>query len=375
MFIDWYLPGYRAGGPIRSCANMIEHLKDDLDFSVVTSDTDYHETRPYPGIRSNEWTVLPDKTRIFYFSKDKLTAQNIRKILDEEKYDCVYLNGIFSKMFTLVPLLYFKKQKQKRVIIASRGMFAKGALSVKPVKKKFFLLYARMTRLFSGVTFHASSEQEKKDIMQNTGAGANVYVAPNLPRKAKLDGIAEKIKAAGELKLICLSRISPEKNTRFAVEAVAELKGNVTLDIYGTVNNKTYWEECQALIRKLPQNIRVNYAGSLPGSEVLPVFRNYHFLLMPSLGENFGHSILESLMTATPVIISDQTMWKGLEVKKAGFDIPLRDRKRFISTLQKCVGMGGDEYRQWSAGALVMARSFIANDSAARQNRELFSNT
>ena len=40
VFIDWYLPGFRAGGPIRSCANLISHLSDEFDFNIVTTDTD-----------------------------------------------------------------------------------------------------------------------------------------------------------------------------------------------------------------------------------------------------------------------------------------------------------------------------------------------
>ena len=36
VFIDWYLPGYRAGGPIQSIANLVNHLDDELDISIVT---------------------------------------------------------------------------------------------------------------------------------------------------------------------------------------------------------------------------------------------------------------------------------------------------------------------------------------------------
>jgi hypothetical protein len=27
VFVDWYLPGYKAGGQIRSVASMVGHLK------------------------------------------------------------------------------------------------------------------------------------------------------------------------------------------------------------------------------------------------------------------------------------------------------------------------------------------------------------
>ena len=72
VFIDWFLPGYKGGGPIQSVANLIQHLKDDFDFSVITRDTDYCETTPYKEIKSNQWNVLPDDTRVYYFSEDQL---------------------------------------------------------------------------------------------------------------------------------------------------------------------------------------------------------------------------------------------------------------------------------------------------------------
>ncbi len=32
--IDWFLPGTLSGGPVRSYANIIEHLKDDFEFYI-----------------------------------------------------------------------------------------------------------------------------------------------------------------------------------------------------------------------------------------------------------------------------------------------------------------------------------------------------
>src|SRR5687768_14370742 len=136
IFIDWYLPGYKAGGPIQSCANLVAHLKDEFDFSIVTRDTDYCETIPYKTVKSDAWNLLPDGTRVYYFSGKKLNRKNIKKILDTEEYDDVYLNGIFSTYFTLTPLYYLNLRKSRKVIIAARGMFARGALRVKRIKKK-----------------------------------------------------------------------------------------------------------------------------------------------------------------------------------------------------------------------------------------------
>ena len=44
VFIDWYKPYYKAGGPVRSMVNLVEHLSDRIDFHIVTSDRDYMAT-------------------------------------------------------------------------------------------------------------------------------------------------------------------------------------------------------------------------------------------------------------------------------------------------------------------------------------------
>ena len=71
VLIDWYLPGYKAGGPIQSVANIVARLKGDFDFAIITDDTDANETKPYPNIKSNEWNVLADGTRVYYFSQQE----------------------------------------------------------------------------------------------------------------------------------------------------------------------------------------------------------------------------------------------------------------------------------------------------------------
>ena len=65
IFVDWFLPGYKAGGPIKSVANIVQSLKEELDFSIVTSNTDFGETEPYTGIQPNEW-LQQDGFRVMY---------------------------------------------------------------------------------------------------------------------------------------------------------------------------------------------------------------------------------------------------------------------------------------------------------------------
>jgi hypothetical protein len=68
----------------------------------------------------------------------------------------------------------------------------------------------------------------------------------------------------------------------------------------------------------------------------------YHFLLLPSKGENFGHSIIESFLANRPVIISKNTPWKDLAAKKLGFDL---DENELGTLIQRVVEMGDEEFQ------------------------------
>src|ERR1051326_2221308 len=154
LFIDWFTPGFRAGGPIASCVNLIDHLRYEFDFFVVTSDKDYMSDVPYKEIERDKWNVLHNGTCVFYFSERNLSKTAMKELIASLPFDKVYLNGIFSKKFTLLPLKLISNDKRKNIVVAARGMLAPSALNIKRNKKKIFLLYAKMTGLFSGITFH-----------------------------------------------------------------------------------------------------------------------------------------------------------------------------------------------------------------------------
>src|SRR5690349_17506499 len=52
---DYYLPGYKAGGPIRTVSALVERLSDEFQFAVVTRDRDLDESAPLSGIEPNVW--------------------------------------------------------------------------------------------------------------------------------------------------------------------------------------------------------------------------------------------------------------------------------------------------------------------------------
>ena len=68
--MDYYLPGYQAGGPIRTIANLADHLGDEFDIRIVTRDRDILGTHPYPGVNVDSWNKV-GKAQVMYASRIK----------------------------------------------------------------------------------------------------------------------------------------------------------------------------------------------------------------------------------------------------------------------------------------------------------------
>lgn len=157
-----------------------------------------------------------------------------------------------------------------------------------------------------------------------------------------------------------------------ALKLLAGVNGDVSFDLYGPVEDAEYWRECQRIIDSLPANVRVRKNGEIEHKEIGRVFAEHDLLLLPTLGENFGHVIGEALASGCPVLISDQTPWRNLESEGVGWDIPLAEKERFQSVLQQCVDGDGEWHAALSSRAQGYAVKHAIDPGAIEANRRLF---
>lgn len=364
---DYFIPGYKAGGQIRTLANFSHFFGDKFDIRIITHDREIDGT-PYEGIIANEW-VIREKTKVIYLSPSKVNPKNLLKLIREVRPDVIYHNGFFSFAFTAIPLILRKVGFLKGipVILPPRGEFSNGALIINPFKKRLFIGLAKSLRLYKNIIWQASSEFEREDIIRVMGEDIKVLVANDLPTPLSVDNIECCEKISGSIRLIYLSRISRIKNLHRALQMIQNLKGLVKLSIYGLIEDRLYWEKCNMLIMQLPSNIMVEYMGVVSNEQVISIMANHHFLILPTLGENYGYVILEALIAGCPVIISDRTPWKELQQKGIGWEISLDDPEGFETVLQQCVNMDNDEYQMIAQNALKYG-AMVSKDKSILEN-------
>lgn len=370
IFVDWFHPAFKAGGPIQSCLNVALVLSENYNVYVLSSNTDL-DGYILPVV-PDKWVSFREGIKVMYVSKKCISVVTINSLFKSINPDVCYFNNIFSIPYTLIPLLFLKfKVSSPRLVIATRGMVHKGALRIRRTKKLTYFRLLKSLTVFEGMHFHATDIQEKLDIKKVLGVKDEfVSVIPNIPVGVVND--ADPIlKTKGELKLVYISRVSSKKNLAQFIAFLKSVNDSVVLSVYGIIE-ESYWNQCLLEIATLPPNVKVSYKGSIPHSVVRSVLKDHHFFVLPTLGENFGHAIFESFAAGRPVLISDQTPWRNLRAKKAGWDLSLSDDEGWLNVIRYMLLMGQDEFEEFCSGSMALANSFWNKSNYLEQYSKLF---
>lgn len=355
VFSDYYLPGYKSGGGMRTIVNMVNRLSHIYDFRIVTRDHDgKRDRKQYDSVKIDEWNQIGDAL-VFYISKTAFKLPLIRKLIKEVNPTALYTNSYFSTLaISVLKLRKVGAIPNLPVIIAPCGELSTGALALKSAKKKLYMGYASVLNLYSDIVWKASGEEEAEEVRRLDLGNAKVFVAPDLtPAQifADFDPTMKPLKAKGKARFVFSSRFVKKKNFNWLIPLLIQIEGEIELDIIAPIEDQSYWNETRELIASLPANVRIRSVGSVEHETLLGELAKYHFFICPTLGENFGHVFLEAMAAGCPLILSDRTPWKDLEDLKIGWDIPLEAPAKWQAVIQKCVDMDHDQYSQMSNNA------------------------
>lgn len=367
IFCDFYLPGFKSGGGMWTVVNLVDRFADRYNFYVVTRNYESKgDRKPYTTVRSDAWNQVGN-ARVWYFSKAAFTVDAFANLVNEITPDMVFLNSALS-----TPVIKFLTARRRGlfsdlpVVLAPCGEMSAGALSLKPVKKKLFLMYANTVGLYRDIIWKASFEFEKDEIRQVIGADTEVLVAPDLAPKSILPDYDPQWKAKkekGSVRFAFLSRLTRKKNIHYFLERLRDIhKGNVQFDLIGPFEDEGYWHQCQAIIREMPSNVSVNAVGSFPAQEdALRKLSESHFFVLPTLNENFGYVFIEALAAGCPLLVSENTVWKDIDQSEVGWQIPLDNTAGWIEQINNCVEMDGPRFEQMSANARNYALNWLGD--------------
>ena len=370
VFSDWFIPGAQAGGPIQSLLAIAENIPHT--FYVVTRNTDHGSHTVYSHVQSNAWNYgfeLPN-LNVYYVSENDVNKHLFEQLWEEVNPDFVYLNSLWSPLFTQLPLRIAKhRNESSKVICAPRGMLKPEALKIKKTKKRLFLFLARFTKLYKGITWHATSPLEAEEIETYFGT-SKIHVARNLSR-ISTEEIPKPNKRSGELKLLTVARISEEKGILEAAEFLSTYPIQETIHwrIVGFIQDPELAKTCLELLEGT--RVTVEFMGHLDTPSIRKEYSKAHVFYLPTRGENYGHAIAEALAGGMPVIISNRTPWRNLKESHVGADLPLEE-KHFHDTLQRYHFMEEEHWLEHCRNARQFAIKHVNSPEILAENLSLF---
>ncbi len=332
-----YLPGWRDGGPVRSVLNLCEWLGDEYDIRIMCLDRDHFDTKSYPGIKTNEYNTV-GKARVWYV--ESFTPGDIARLSGEA--DVVYVCGPYNDYARIAMKLKKDGVITAPLYVASMGSFSPEAFKIKGFKKRLFITYMKLSHMFDDITWSVTSAREEEELKAVVGKNAKCVIAKDLPRRGFTKHSC--VKEQGVLKLAFVSRICRKKNLSAIPGILHGIDDDITvrLDIYGADEDRDYLHACmEALdeLRKTHPLCRWKYHGEAESEEIPRIFAGHDAFLFPTLGENYGHVIAESLSAGCIPVISDTTPWTDLNEKGCGYVCPLSDDSSFASAVEELAAM------------------------------------
>jgi glycosyltransferase involved in cell wall biosynthesis len=368
IITNHYLPGYKAGGPIKSVSLLCENLENTFNITVMTSNHDSGELESYKNIEYDK-VIHHNKYNIVYLSK--INIKSISKKINFLNPDVIYLNSFYSKLTRTVLLLKKLKFIKAKIILAPRGELSEGALSIKSKKKSIFIKLIKIINLYDkDITFHATDKIEKEDIKKLFSN--NVIEIENLTTKSN-KAVADIKKQTGKLKIIFLSRISRKKNLLYGLKVLKKVDNvNIIFDIYGTKEDMGYWTECHKVIKEF-NHLKIVFKGPVKPIDIPKVLNQYHLFFLPTKNENFGHAIVESMQSGLIPLISDQTPWNDLERYNAGYSLNLVKKDVFVKAINCVLDYNQEDFLEKSNNVKRYIDEKLDYEASVNKYIEMFS--
>src|SRR5665647_2941569 len=148
---------------------------------------------------------------------------------------------------------------------------------------------------------------EEKIQVIYSGFDKRMFEIPEVDRKKILDKYAIKDKY-----LLFLGTLEPSKNIvrlfeAFKIFKEKNKKDKIISDYKLVMAGKRGWlaKEYRQIAKDLGLAKDIIFTGYVMGDDLVPLFHNADFFVMPSLYEGFGTTVLEAFATGTPAIVSN----------------------------------------------------------------------
>ena len=322
----------RYGGPARSVPSIALNIKnshgvDSVLFSVSKNSDEKNEVIDNGDLTWINGRLNGPRKLMFSFGM-------LKKLLDSNfvcKFDVIHLNNLWN--FPALIAWYSAQKFGIPLIISPRGSIYKWSLSQGYTHKRIALMLYQKKMLKQAALIHVTDLSEM-DALKDLGISTKHLVIPNginwsqgVSDSECADCVLRSNIYSDRRKILFVGRIHMKKGLDLLITAFSELFEifpEWDLHIVGSIeDNDNYIMYLKKLINESAGSGRIFFHGELIGLEKNKFYRNSNLFVLPSHSENFGISVAEAMVNSLPVITTNNTPWKELDIINAGWSIDL----------------------------------------------------
>jgi glycosyltransferase involved in cell wall biosynthesis len=304
------------GGTSRAILDMVHALLDrEIDVEIATTNDDGDHLL---DVQLGQRTVY-DRIPTYFFSRFSPPIPAIREFAfsgsfttwlfqNIANYDAIHVHAMFS--YTSTVAMAIARLRDVPYLVTPHGLLCEWSLQQSMQKKQAYLKLIERSNLDCASGIHLTCQQEQDDVL------ALNFKAPTFVLPLALTEIPVQIPNASNLlrqQLNCpvdepiilfLSRLHYKKGLDFLIPALGKLRDRHFTFVIAGNGTPEYESEIQRLLVTAGIDDRTQMMGFVEGEQKDLLIQGADLFALTSHSENFGISVLEALVVATPVLIT-----------------------------------------------------------------------
>lgn len=337
-----------SGAGVRAVVMALSQAQNEQGLSVSV----FGLRTPGWVVDESSWTGAPVQALRVFGPRNFGYAPSMRTSIIRDAPDVVHLHGLW--MHPGRSVLQWHHRTGRPYIISPHGMLSSPALSYSRWKKKLVSAWFQDEVFRHASAVHVTSLEEARDVSRY-GISLPIHVVPN--------GIGNLTEPVGlglpRRVILSLGRIHPIKGLDQLILAWAKLA-----DEFPEWSVQIVGPDQQGEVARLTSLIaehevkRVSIRGPVYGEDKIATIARAGVFVLPSLSENFGLTVAESLMLGVPVVASRGSPWRGLEEEGCGLWVPFGSKATEVA-LRSVLRLDDDARQSMGArGRAWMLREF-----------------
>jgi glycosyltransferase involved in cell wall biosynthesis len=325
-----FYPATFYGGPISATWDLSKKLAEN-GHEIYVSTTNANGDNKL-SVESNDFLEKQNNVFVNYYNEQITNKFSLSFLFgiwsDIKKSDIVYIQYLFH--YTVLFSLLFSVFQKKKIVVCPRGSFSVFTLNNKLPFIKLLWLNFFIKPLLNKIIWQASSYLEERDILNKF---------PN----ADVEIINDGIDYESFQNLILVSRnellnkftgitFDDVSNIFFSMGQLHKIKGfDVLIDAFNLLLEKDKYakliiaggddgvgKKLENQIKKLNLSSSVFLIGAVNFEDKKLLLNNCDYFTLASEFESFGIVIAEALSCGKPVVVSNKTPWKDIQINNCG---------------------------------------------------------